>query len=75
MLEIRESIDPDERRELFMELLVIAREEFYVIGTALNADGYQVVQNNFRNVPESYPDSWLYPDPGPVGPEQFYRES
>jgi peptide/nickel transport system substrate-binding protein len=34
--------------------------------------GYNVVQDSLHNVPKSVPEAWLYPDPGPTRPEQFF---
>jgi ABC-type transport system substrate-binding protein len=69
---VQATIDPDEQRELFMQVLRIAQEQFYVIGLVLPAVGYNVVQDSLHNVPKSVPEAWLYPDPGPTRPEQFF---
>jgi peptide/nickel transport system substrate-binding protein len=66
--------DPEVQAELMNEILEIAAEEFYAIGTVLPAPGYGIVRNNFRNVPESMPSAWLYPNPGPTRPEQYFVE-
>ncbi|HEY8456700.1 MAG TPA: ABC transporter substrate-binding protein [Actinopolymorphaceae bacterium] len=70
--QIKVTMDEADRRRLFMEILQITREEFYVIGTVLIAGRYSIVQNKMRNVPEPIPEGSLYPDPAPVGPEQFF---
>ncbi|MGW5364193.1 ABC transporter substrate-binding protein [Actinopolymorpha pittospori] len=72
---IKTTADEAERNRLFTEILRISREEFYTIGTVLIAGRYSIVQDNFRNVPEPIPEGSLYPDPAPVGPEQFYVRS
>jgi peptide/nickel transport system substrate-binding protein len=69
---IKTTADEAERNRLFGEILRISRDEFYTIGSVLIAGRYSIVQNNFRNVPEPIPEGSLYPDPAPVGPEQFY---
>jgi peptide/nickel transport system substrate-binding protein len=65
-------VTPDKRRreELFMEILRISQEEFYVIGTALPAARYNVVQDGLRNVVRSMVDDCC--EPGPSGPEQYF---
>jgi peptide/nickel transport system substrate-binding protein len=39
------------------------------------ANGYGIVRNDFHNVPKSMPNSYIYPNPGPCNPEQFYIAS
>ena len=63
--------DIDEAKRIFTEILRIAKEEFYVIGTVMPTEAYGIAANDFHNVP-SMPVSWIYPDPGPARPEQFY---
>ena len=64
--------DADQRKALMTEILTIAAEEFYVIGISIPADGYGIVKNNFHNVPEEMPASYIYPNPAPCNPEQFF---
>lgn len=64
--------DPAAQEELFREILAISKEEFYTIGIASATDGYGIVKNNMRNVPESFPDTWLYMTPGPVDIPTWY---
>jgi peptide/nickel transport system substrate-binding protein len=66
--------DAMRQAELMREILDIAAEEFYVIGIALPTPEFRVVRNNFRNVPEVAPAAWLFPDPGPYNPPQFFFE-
>jgi peptide/nickel transport system substrate-binding protein len=69
---VQATIDPERQREMFMQILRIAQEQFYVIGLVLPAVGYNIVQDKLHNVPKSVPEAWLYPDPGPARPEQFF---
>ena len=71
--QIKVTLDETRQRELFMQILNIAQEEFYLIGTVL-PERYNIVQNDFVNVPKM-PDSWIYPDPAPARPEQYFRTS
>jgi len=64
--------DPAEQQALMEEILSIAKDEFYAIGISLPAPGYGIVKNDFHNVPASMPGAWLYPNPAPTNPEQYY---
>ena len=66
--------DAKKQEELMKQILQIAQEEFYAIGIALPANGYGIVKNNFKNVPKIMPGSWLYPNPAPSNPCQYYVE-
>ncbi|MFC7405454.1 ABC transporter substrate-binding protein [Georgenia alba] len=67
--------DPEAQKELFRQILQIAKEQFYAIGVALPTDGYAIKKNNLHNVVESYPDSWLHLTPGPVNiPTWFFSD-
>jgi len=65
----------EEQDELMAEILRIAQEEFWVIGTYRTPPGYAVVKTNFRNVPDLFWGSWQYPNPAPLNPPQFFFES
>ena len=64
-----------DQNELMKQILQIAQEQFWGLGIYVGGPGYAVVKNKFRNVPEQYWGSWLYPNPGPLNPCQFYWES
>ncbi|MGH3487106.1 MAG: ABC transporter substrate-binding protein [Actinopolymorphaceae bacterium] len=70
--QLKLAVDTAERKTLMMEILEIAAEEFYVIGVSVPGDGYGVVRNNFHNVPKQMPASYIYPNPAPCNPEQFF---
>jgi peptide/nickel transport system substrate-binding protein len=72
--QIKASGDPAEQEALMKEILEIAADEFYAIGISLPSTGYGIVKNNFHNVPSPHPNAWLYPQPGPVNPPQFWIE-
>lgn len=67
--------DPAEQMRLMKGALLVARESFWTIGIARGPDPYTLVSGYFKNVPERIPASWLYPDPAPARPEQFYIAS
>jgi peptide/nickel transport system substrate-binding protein len=72
--QIKASGDAAEQAELMNQILDIAAEEFYAIGISLGAPGYGIVKNTFHSVPSPHPGAWLYPNPGPTHPEQYWME-
>ena len=70
--QIKAAGDEQKQRELMKQLLSIAADQFYAIGISLPANTWGLVKNNFHNVPKSMPGAWLYPDPGPTDPHQYY---
>lgn len=64
--------DGAKRDALLKEIITIARDGFYVIGTVLALPVYAVRRDNFHNVPATQPDCWPYPSPGQMLSEQFY---
>ena len=72
--QIKASGDAAEQAELMGQLLDMAADQFYAIGIALPSPGYGIVKNNFHNVPSPHPGAWLYPNPGPTNPEQYWIE-
>jgi peptide/nickel transport system substrate-binding protein len=71
--ELLTTADPEQRNELMWQILDIAKDQFYSIGINLQGNGYGIVKNNFRNVPESMPASGAtYNNPGPTNPEQYF---
>lgn len=67
--------DPSKQKELFDQVLQIAADQFYVMGTVLPADGYMVANKNLGNVPDGQIYTWLYPQPGPMQTSQlFYKQ-
>jgi ABC-type transport system substrate-binding protein len=65
--------DPDEQRRLMKEILAVAKEGFYVIGTNLPAQGYGTVANRLKNWPRfTIQGVWIYCSPGPTNPSQYF---
>jgi peptide/nickel transport system substrate-binding protein len=64
--------DTKKQDDLMKQILQISQEQFYAIGISLPTNGYGILKNNFKNVPKIMPGAWLYPNPGPAAPEQFY---
>ena len=72
--QIKATGDAEQQAELMKQILEIAADEFYAFGIALPPNGYGIVRNNFHNVPASFPGAWLYPNPAPTNPEQYWVE-
>jgi peptide/nickel transport system substrate-binding protein len=64
--------DADRQAVIMKEILGIAREQFYAIGVSLTERTYGVVSDDFRNVPGVMPAGWVYPNPAPTNPSQYY---
>lgn len=71
-IELIATPDKDKQKELFGEILDIAAEQFYVMGTVLPADGYIVANEKLGNVPDGQVYTWMYPQPGPMETAQLY---
>jgi peptide/nickel transport system substrate-binding protein len=72
--EVLTTVGTDAQNAVMQELLKIAQENFWVMGTYRTPPGYSVCKDKFKNVPDQYWGSWLYPNPGPFNPCQFYWE-
>jgi peptide/nickel transport system substrate-binding protein len=67
--------DPEKQNELMAEILDIAQQEFWCMGTYRGGLGYMVVKNKFRNVPEwHWSSGGTYPNPGPCQTNHFFWE-
>ncbi|PSL02714.1 peptide/nickel transport system substrate-binding protein [Haloactinopolyspora alba] len=68
--------EPDQarREELFREILQIAKDEFYTIGTLRIPLSYGTVANSLKNVPEAFPTAFRFADPAPTNLSQYFFE-
>lgn len=60
------------RKDLYKQILQIAKEQFYVIGTIQNPQPYGIVKNNFQNVPQGMPAANTFHTPALTNPEQYW---
>ena len=60
------------RSDLMREILQIAKEQFYTIGTLLTPEALGIVKENVHNVPSQMFSSYSWPQPGASAPEQFF---
>ena len=72
--EIKTTVDPAKQLELARQLMEGAKEQFFAFGISVEPQGFQIVQNNFHNVPEVVPDASAFLTPGIAHPEQFFVE-
>lgn len=72
---VKETVDPDERRKLFKQILRIATDQFWVMGVTLPTGTFGIVRNDFHNVPKSMIASWRYLTPSPTRPEQYFSSA
>ena len=71
--ELIETPEAKKRIELMRQIIQIAKEQFYVIGTIRVPTTYGIVRNNFHNVPDMMPESAVFNTPYPAQPAQFYK--
>jgi peptide/nickel transport system substrate-binding protein len=64
--------DLDGQIALMNQILQISADGFYTIGISTPVPLYGIVRNNFHNVPPSMPATFVYPNPGPTNPEQYF---
>lgn len=70
--ELQRTADAAEQESLMAEILQIAADEFYHIGTVLPGPGYGIVRNNFHNVPSQIAESVRIQTPALTNPEQYF---
>jgi peptide/nickel transport system substrate-binding protein len=73
--EARATADLKKRGEIMKQVFDLAADAFETVGVSLAVNNFGVVKNNLKNVPQKYPNSWSWPNPGPALPQQFYFQS
>ena len=65
---------PDEagQKELLREIIQIAKEQFYAIGTVRVPQAYGIAKNNLKNIPKLLPESHIWAAPAQSDPPQWY---
>lgn len=69
---IQSAATESERVERFTRILKANEKNLWVLGLVKSPPDYYVVHNRFHNVPERDYQGWIYPNPGPIHPEQFF---
>ncbi|MEV0291360.1 ABC transporter substrate-binding protein [Kribbella sp. NPDC050820] len=70
--QIKATVDKSTQDKLMREILQIAKDEFYVIGTVLEEQGYGIVSDKMHNVPAAFPESNMYSTPAATNTEQYF---
>ena len=70
--QLKGTADPEEQAELMKQILEIAADEFYTIGSSLEINNFGIVKNGLENVPMTLIDSFIYPVPAPTNPETWF---
>jgi peptide/nickel transport system substrate-binding protein len=71
----RATSDLVKRAAIMKEIFDLCADSFETIGVCLAVNNFGVVKTNLKNVPQKYPNSWSWPNPGPAMPQQFYFQS
>ncbi len=71
---ILRTVSTEEKKKLFSEIISANEANLWVIGLVHNPPDYYVVAPNMFNIPKKDFESWMYPNPGPIHPEQFSYE-
>ena len=70
--EIKVSIDEEEHRKLFRQILELNKENLWMLGVSTPAPVPVIVKNNFRNVPEEVLFDDQVRGPGNTATEQYF---
>jgi peptide/nickel transport system substrate-binding protein len=70
--QLEATADAAKQDALMHRILDIARDQFYSIGIVRPNEAYGIVRDDFHNVPEVMPGSWVYPTPAPTEPCQYF---
>ena len=68
-----QTADAAKQKELMLQLLNNAADQFLVFGVSLPPDGFGIVKNDMVNTMDVMPNSFIWPTPAPSGPEQFFK--
>lgn len=66
------AVTPEKKKELFGKIIEANKQNLWVIGIVHDPPDFYVVANNMHNLPKRDFQSWIYPNPGPIHPEQFF---
>ncbi len=70
--EILGSVSKKKQKELFGKIIAANEKNLWVIGLVHDPPDYYVAATTMFNLPKKDFQSWTYPNPGPVHPEQFF---
>ncbi len=70
--QILQTVSDEKKKELFASIIAANEKNLWVIGLVYPPPDYYVVAPTMFNVPKKDFESWPYPNPGPIHPEQFF---
>ena len=70
--QILHTTSEEKKKELFQKIMAANEKNLWVIGLVHDPPDYYVVAKNMYNIPPTDFQSWIYPNPGPIHPEQFF---
>jgi peptide/nickel transport system substrate-binding protein len=70
--EARATADMQKRAEIMKQLFDLTSDAFETVGVCLAVNAFGICKTNLQNVPQKYPNSWSWPNPGPALPQQFF---
>jgi peptide/nickel transport system substrate-binding protein len=70
--EILVTVEEAKKKELFSKIVKANEDNLWVIGLVHDPPDYYVVGKRMHNLPKRDFQSWMYPNPGPIHPEQFF---
>lgn len=73
--QILTTTDDAQKKVLFEKIIQANEKNLWVIGLVHDPPDYYVVAKNMINLPKKDFQSWIYPNPGPIWPEQFAFET
>jgi len=65
------TVSEQEQKQLFTKIIKANEENLWVVGLVHDPPDFYVVSKDMYNVPKKDFQSWIYPNPGPIHPEQF----
>ncbi|MFO1149984.1 MAG: ABC transporter substrate-binding protein [Alsobacter sp.] len=68
----RATADMQKRAEIMKQLFDLTADAFETVGVCLAVNAFGICKTNLQNVPQRYPNSWSWPNPGPALPQQFF---
>lgn len=73
--QILRTVSEDKKKELFAKIIAANEKNLWVVGLVHDPPDYYVVAKNMFNVPKKDFQSWMYPNPGPAHPEEFFYDT
>ncbi|MFH0825596.1 MAG: ABC transporter substrate-binding protein [Pseudomonadota bacterium] len=66
------TVSSEEQKKLFASIMALNEKNLWVIGLVGEPPDFYVAAPNMFNLPKKDFQSWIYPNPGPIWPEQFF---